>query len=165
MSNSHVPPAPDDDSSAESFETDISAETAEKTGIQVDLYGIKAHVQPVETGEPTPKTWADVGQAVNAKLKSIAVNLPGLVDDMIVGGRKLVRGLAQIPAALARRIDRAHEKADRVEAVRQEKMEAGSLPPPAAEDTIDRLESLLLDAVSEPSAVDVRIDNRDILCA
>jgi len=137
-------------------ETDVSSEVAELTGIQIDGYKIKAHIRPVETGEPTPKTWAEVWQSVHAKLKLIAVNLVGVVEDAVVGTRKLLRGLAEIPAATARRIDRAHEKADREESIRQEKVESKVLPPPPPEDAMDCLKGLLLGLQANGVPVEIR---------
>src|SRR4051812_2778989 len=98
MSAPRVPA--DQESPGDPCETDVSSEIAERTGIQVDGYKIKAHLRPVETGEPTPETWAEVAQSVNAKLKSIAVNSVGLVEDVVVASRKMIRGLAKIPAAV-----------------------------------------------------------------
>src|SRR4051812_24385308 len=99
-------------------------------GIQVDAYGIKADLRPVETGERPPRTWREVRKAVSAALMSIVVNSFRAVDDVIVSIRKFVRGVAEMSGALARRVDRAHDLADRKEGIRQEKFEAKQLPAP-----------------------------------
>ncbi len=131
-------------------------ETAERTGIQVDGYKIKAHLRPVETGEPTHETWAEVAQSVNAKLKSIAVDSVGLVADVVEGSRRIIRGLADIPAAVARRIDRAHEKADRVEALEQVKVESRALPPPSPADAMNYVKEFLLGLQAQGKTVGIR---------
>jgi hypothetical protein len=147
---------PDDEGrSDESAKGDVSAEPDEQSGIEIDAYGIKARIEPTETGEPDPKTWKEVGQAVNDKLKSIAVNLVGVVGDTVVGTRMILRGLARIPASIARRIERGHEKADRIEAKAQEKREQKQLPPPSAAVALERIESMILKKQAEGFAAEV----------
>jgi hypothetical protein len=91
-------------------ESQVRAKQSQQDGIQFDAYGIKTDFRPMEIGEPPPRTWKEVRDAVHAKLKVIAVNIVGVAEDFVVGTRKLIRGLTDIPAAAARRIDRAHER-------------------------------------------------------
>jgi hypothetical protein len=127
-----------------------------QAGIQVDGYKIKADIRPAEVGEPAPRTWREVGAAVNAKLMKIAVDTFGVLGDSLEGLRKCIRGLAEIPAAFARRVDRAHERADRLEGTRQEKLEARQLPPPDTTRVVDQLEGFLRQLQSEGIPVEVR---------
>jgi hypothetical protein len=147
----------DDDPPASPIDVETSEGTAEKTGIQVDIYGIKIKgpLRPADTGEPQPETWKDVAHAVHRHLKSLAVHLFGLPDDVLDAARKLVRGLSELPGALARRIDRAHENADRGEAKRQLKVAAG-LPAPSPTEALDNLEAGLLALQAEGAAVEIR---------
>jgi hypothetical protein len=126
-------------------------------GVQVDGLKIKVDdLRPVEIGESTPKSWIDVRGAVHAKLKNIVVHIVGLVEDVVVGARKFVRGLAEIPAATARRIDRAHDRADRKEGIEQEKFEARQLPTPDSEKVTDQIEDFLNRLRAEGVCVEYR---------
>jgi hypothetical protein len=61
----------------------------------------------------------------------MAGGLFGLVDDVLDGSRRLVRGLCEIPGSFAKRIQQSHKKVDRTEAERQEAVEKGRLSPAA----------------------------------
>jgi hypothetical protein len=153
MSTPHVPA--DQESPGDPGESYVTSKTAERTGIQVDGYKVKVHVRPAETGEPTPETWGEVARSVNEKLKALAVSSVGLVVDVVEGSRRIVRGLAEIPAAVAHRIDRAHVKADREEAIEQEKAESRAMPPPLPAAAVDRVEEILLRLQAEGTAVEI----------
>lgn len=125
-----------------------------RRGIQVDAYGIKADLRPVETGERPPKSWRQVRKDVNATLMSITVDAVRGIHDLILGTRKFIRGLAEIPAAVARRVDRAHDLADRKEGIRQEKFEAKQLPAPDTSKVVEQLEALFEELRAEGALVE-----------
>ena len=59
----------------------------------------------------------------------MAGGLFGLVDDVLEGSRRLVRGLCEIPGSFAKRIQQSHKKADRTEANGKKQLrKAGFLP-------------------------------------
>jgi hypothetical protein len=142
--------SPDDPAGAE-----VSADPVQQSGIQIDGYTVKARIVPARTGDPIPKSWSEVWRMVNAKLMSIAFNLVGLVDDIIVGSRKLVRGLTTMPRKAARRVERSHAIADRVEAIAQEKAEKEPAPESLAAEAADRIESLILRKQAEGYAAEI----------
>jgi hypothetical protein len=153
----HSPGQADDDPPASPIEVETSEETAEKTVIQIDLYGIKIKgpLRTADTGEQTPENWKDVGQAVHKKLKSIAVNLVGFADDVVIGARRIVRSISELPGALAKWIARSHDVADGGEVKRQEEVAAG-LPAPSPTKALDNLEALLLALQADGAAVEIR---------
>lgn len=91
----------------------------------IDAYGIKI---PVKTrreslGEPAPSSWSEVSQQVRQHLMRIAAAPTRLVAEILEGATRLVRGLGQIPGALASRLDHAHDQADQREGQRQQRAE------------------------------------------
>jgi hypothetical protein len=119
----------------------------EQAVVQVGVHGVvvKAKVSPADIGEPTPKNWKQVWKLVHGHLMKLCVDAVGLVADVLGGARRLVRGLADIPPAVAKRIEKAQVQADRAEEKRQEQVAAGqreALPAPIA---ADRVEDVLAD--------------------
>ncbi len=88
-------------------------------GIQVDVYGIKASIQPTSGDENEPRSWRAVAQAINADLRSITVGIFRLLKVTLHSSINLVRGIGEIPGAAAERIKGAHSRADEAEHVRQ----------------------------------------------
>jgi hypothetical protein len=131
---------------------EVSSDTS---AIEVDVYGIKARIEPTETGEPDPKTWKEVGRTVNKTLMALAVNLVRAPLDLVVGTRMIWRGLARIPASIAGCIEQGHKKAERLEAKAQEKAEQENLPPPPATKSLDLIESLILKTRAEGFAAEI----------
>ena len=131
-------------------------ESTEKAGIQVDAYGIKANVQPSDTGETRPKTWKEVGQRVHDYLKSLCLNLFGLANDSIEGSRRLIRGLTRIPNSLANRIERAHDQADRQEDRLQTAVETAQTTAPLRYIASENLEVKLLELQAQGIPVVLR---------
>ena len=150
-----VPGSADEDQPAVPGEAQApSKKRRRRRGIQVDAYGVKADLRPVETGEPLPRTLREVLDAVQAKVMSIAVNTFGLLDDLIIGLRKYVRGAAAIPPAAQKRVERAHDRADRKEGRRQEKFEAKELHAPDAGHVIEQIEALFAEMRAEGALIE-----------
>jgi Bacterial RNA polymerase, alpha chain C terminal domain len=84
------------------------------------------------------------------------VNFVGFFNDIILASRKFVRGLAEIPSAAARRIDRAHDQADRNEGIKQEKIKAKQLPAPDSTKVADQIEDFLGTLQAEGVCVEYR---------
>jgi hypothetical protein len=114
--------------------------------VQIDLYGVKARGLVVDSGEPTVRTWREVGIAINGHLKRIAVSVFGLMEDVVRGSRNLIRGVTGIPEAVRVRIANAHNGADFEEWLKQQEAQRGiqvvATPETAAKRLEDVLESL-----------------------
>jgi hypothetical protein len=145
----------DDESEGNAFDEAPLSDEEGCSVIEIDGFKIKARIHPVDPGEPKPKSWSEVRDAVHAKLMSITVNIFGLADDALSAGRTMIIGLAAIPVALARRIGRAHEKADRGEGIKQTKAETTGIPQLSSSRAIDSLEAFL--ATLQASGVPVEI--------
>ena len=130
----------------------------EQAPVSVDLYGVKVQSKPAgpEGGEQ-PETWGEVWQGVQRHLRKICTDLFGLVADGFDTGRSVLqgvgnffKGIGSLPGAAAKRIEGAHDKADRREARRQELQQAKAGPAlpaaaaahPAAERLLTKLAEL-----------------------
>src|SRR4051812_39194295 len=83
--------------------------------LQADIFGVKigAKARPSPDLEPEPDSWTEVRAAVNKHLMSFVTHFFGGLADAFKAYRSLVRGLGALTGALAERIGRAHEQADR----------------------------------------------------
>ena len=131
-------------------------EQNEQAGIQVDLYGIKTKIQPTETDEPPPRTWKETLAGVNHHLMRLTRDIVGFVADVPTKGREVLRGIATMPAAVARRVAGAHQQADRREDRRQDELETGAAPLPPASEAASALEDKLLALRAQGYAVELR---------
>ena len=114
-----------------------------ETGIQLDIYGVKVKLKPGEVREDRPASWSDVGRRVNQHLMNLATGVVGLLDDVVMAARSIVRGVARVPDAVTKKIEKAHEESDRREEAEQRKVESG-IPISKAPDNARRnLENLL----------------------
>ncbi len=96
-----------------------------KTGIQVDLYGIKVEgITPRPGKEPAPESWREVARGANLDLMRFCAQTVKLLADIPTAVGAIVRGIGQLPGAISRRVGRAHDKADRAL--------AGATPEPGA---------------------------------
>lgn len=139
-------------------------QATEQAAIEVDVYGVKAKVSPAEVKEVEPRTWKEVGQRVNALLKKIAVGLVQVVDRSIVGTSRLIEGLTSVPAALAKRIEGAKQKADKAEATIQKNVELKKIESPSSSDAVDALEAKLLELRARGIHVEiVEVEGRSLL--
>jgi hypothetical protein len=95
--------------------------------IGLNIYGIKATVRPGEV-PPPPKNLRDLKTRACQYLLAFADGCMALLPDGITAGRGLLRGIARLPLALARRIEVSTEAADKAEASRQEVSVAAKNP-------------------------------------
>ena len=100
----------------------------DESSLQVDIYGIKGKVQPSEL-EPPPKTLRQLWKRLKSLLIGLSIEPFELMNDVLHGARKLVRGLTALPHAIAQRVENAHHKVDRREDEKQKQLEAGATPP------------------------------------
>lgn len=130
----------------------------DQTSVQFDAYGLKGRIQPARADEPAPRSWKELWRAVVQKLRSIVFNVFGVADDTVRSTRSIVRGigdLGEIPAATARRIERAHEVTDAREDQAQSSIEAGE-PALLAHEAQERLETRLRELQEKGVPVEMR---------
>jgi hypothetical protein len=101
-----------------SFKPDEDEE-AEPAGIQIDVFGMKVRVKPSELKHQEPTTWREVAGRVHASLKRTAVGIARLVEEVVEGSIRIVRGVTSLPGSISERVASAHEHADRAEDRRQ----------------------------------------------
>lgn len=119
---------------------DQTTDATEKAGIQVDIYGIQAKIHPADVEEPEPRSWKEVGRAVNRHLMSLAAGIPGLLAEAVIGTKRVIRGVTSLPRSIGRRIEGAHKAADERENRQQDQLAAGkiqALPPSEASDALE----------------------------
>jgi hypothetical protein len=114
-----------------------------ETGIQLDIYGIKVKLKPGEVREDQPTSWREVGNRVNRHLMSLAGGLVGFLDDVVMAARSIIRGIARVPEAITKKIEKAHEESDRREDAEQRKLDSGALVPKTPGEARRSLENLL----------------------
>jgi hypothetical protein len=77
----------------------------------MDCFEVVFDTKGVEA-PPQPKDWEDVACRIKSHLMSIAESSVGLLAETISSLRVLVRGIGNIPPAVAKRIERAHESTE-----------------------------------------------------
>lgn len=123
---------------------DRDEQATEHAAIQVDAYGIKARVQPADVEEADSTTWKKVGKAISKQFKRFAVGLFTLPNEVIYGSIRLIRGLTSVPGAVAKRIEGAHLKAEKVEGIKLQELENGQALALPATDAAEAMERKLL---------------------
>lgn len=130
--------------------------------IVVDGYKVVLRVPPGDLGEKTPRTWSDVLFQVNGHLMRIATGATRLVAEALENATRLVRGIATLPAAVTKRLTRAHDEAERVEIMAQQESLV-SLTPPAADDAVRTIDALLSKYKVRGDIAEVRTDGTRIV--
>jgi len=95
-------------------------EEPEREPIEVDLYGIRVPLKPKPYREVDPDSWPEVWRRVHASLRGIVTNVVGLINDVLLGARSVVRGIGDLPDAVQHRVRGAHDRADRAERASRE---------------------------------------------
>lgn len=134
-------------------EFDGQREQLEQPAIQIDCYGIKAKVQP--TGQKRAKTWKQVGRRVNRHLMTIAEGVVGLPAAVLHGATQLVEGLGVLPSAIAARMAKAHNQAERREDQKQAALHSGASVARTVAEASGRLESVLLNQQARGTALQI----------
>ena len=119
-----------------------------ETPLEAEAFGVKlkTSVSPRPAGDPDPESWAEVWPKINKHLMAFVVNFFGGPPDIVKAFRSAVRGLGALPGAVAERIGRAREQADRREDALQAKARVVSPITPEkalenAEDIFGRLQA------------------------
>lgn len=115
----------------------------ESTPVQVDLYGIKLRLTPsAETSDQSRITWRALRDDISQSLLRICRDSIGFVADVFTGARSFIRGIAALPRAVASRIGRAHQSANRLEMEAQERLGDLIVTPETKAQSVEQLEEL-----------------------
>lgn len=133
-------------------------EQTEGDSLQIDLFGIKARLRPTDLNEPEPRTWREVIGNINTHLQRFVNHTFGLAADVPQGMRRLIKRLSRSSTEKDRIIGNAHERTDRIEDIRSEKIENHQLPVPNLNQSSDFLQNLISKLLAEGKIEIVRLE-------
>jgi hypothetical protein len=95
--------------------------------IVFDKYRVIVPLKDADLGESVPRSWAEVAAQMNSHLMRIASGATRLVAELLESTTRLLRGLSGLPASVSKRLEQAHDSADRHE--RQRQLSSGTNSP------------------------------------